>query len=154
MYFFILLCHASMHCWNASSWILLSSVFKGPFMPSMSSKRVCLMISLILEKKSHRTRSDEWGGCSSRATFHLARNCRILSIPNPATNISESSVIISQTQFFLSSWLVIIRTVNWRSPHTTSLSHSTLTSVLFVEGLPLMHSSFTSTRPFLILLCY
>ena len=47
------------------------------------------------------------------------------------SNTPKSSVII----FFMSSWFTIIQTVTQRSPHTTCLTCSTLTSVLFVEGL-------------------
>ena len=51
----------------------------------------------------------------------------------------KSLVIIFHTQFFfISSWLAILPT------STTSLTHSTLTTVLLVEGLSLPKTSFTS----------
>ena len=63
------------------------------------------------------------------------------------SKILKSSVIIFQSLFFfMPSWLVFTGTVNWRSPHITFLIHSTLTSVLPVEGLPLRESSFISLQ--------
>ena len=44
--------------------------------------------------------------------------------------------------------------VNWWSQHNTYLIHSTLTTVLLVEGLLLLESSFTSSWPSWNLLCH
>ena len=59
------------------------------------------------------------------------------------SNMSKSSVIIFQTLFFfISSWFAIIWTIKRWSPQTTRLTRLTLTSVLLVESLPLLESSF------------
>ena len=58
----------------------------------------------------------------------------------------KCSMIIFQTlSFFMSSWLAIIWIVNQWLPHTTCYTHSSMTSDLLVEGLPLSESSFTSS---------
>ena len=50
--------------------------------------------------------------------------------------------------FFISIWPAMIRTIiTWRSPQATCLTYSMLTSALFVEGLPLLKSSVTSSHP-------
>ena len=48
--------------------------------------------------------------------------------------------------FFVSSWLGIILTVNRWFLRTSCFTHSTLTSVLPVEGLPFLESSFNSSH--------
>ena len=53
---------------------------------------------------------------------------------------------LSNTVLFWSCWIEIIRPLS----HTTYLSRLTLTSVLIVEGLPLLESSFTYLLPFWI----
>ena len=88
--------------------------------------------------------------------FLSTRNSWILSTPCLVTfsDMPISSVIIFLTlSFFVFSWLNIIRTVNGRSPHATCLTHSLLTSVLFVEGLSLLDSTFVSSQLSLNLLC-
>ena len=50
------------------------------------------------------------------------------------------------------SWFAIIQTVNRRSPHTTCIIHSMLTSVLLVEGLSRLRSFFASSHASLNLL--
>ena len=64
------------------------------------------------------------------------------------SDMAKSSVIIFKTlSFFMSSWLVIIETVNWHLAHTTYVTRLMLTSVLLVEGLLLLESSFISSQP-------
>ena len=55
--------------------------------------------------------------------------------------------------FFMSSGLATIQIVDKQSPHTNCFAFSTMTLVLLVEGLPLLKSFFTSSRPFLNFLC-
>ena len=76
-----LLC-TSMHCWNNSSRMSLSSVITDLLMASMPSKRVHLMIPLSLgeRKKSHRAWSGEQEGCSTTAMFFSARNCQMFRV--------------------------------------------------------------------------
>ena len=81
-----------------------------------------------------------WSSFSSLGTISAQTLC-----------MPKSSVIIFQTLSFVkSSWLAIFWTVNQQSPRTICLTHLTLTSVLLVEGLPLLESSSTSSHPSLI----
>ena len=69
--------------------------------------------------------------------------------------IPKSSMIIFHTlSRLISSSSAIIRTVNRRSPRTICFTRSTLSAVLLVEGLPLLESSSTSSRPSLNHLCH
>ena len=71
------------------------------------------------------------------------------------SDIPKSFVIIFQKlSFFMSWWLKIIQTVNQQIPHILCLTHSVLTSVPLVEGLPFLGSSSTSLRPTLNLLLH
>ena len=55
------------------------------------------------------------------------------------------SVIFFQTlSFFITSWLVIIWTVNRRSLYTTCFTHWKFNLALLIEDLPLLQSYFTS----------
>ena len=58
---------------------------------------------------------------------------------------------LPNTVLFLFSWYTIIQTVNWQLPHNTC---SMLTSVLLVEGLQLLKSSFTSLYSSLNCFCF
>ena len=69
--------------------------------------------------------------------------------------MSKSLVIIFQTlNFSMSSWLAIIWTASWQLLPITCLTHSPLTSVLLIEGLFLLESSFTFLCFSLNLLCH
>ena len=131
MYFPIFLCHTSMHCWKDSSWMPLSFVIRALLMTSMPSKMAPLMTPWSLEKRK------KYPGDAQYTQSHYF------------TDIPKSSLIIYQTlYFFMSSWLVIIWTVNRHLPHTTHFTHATLISVLLVEGLPFLESSFMSSCSF------
>ena len=117
-----------------------------------------LMIPCSLEKrkKSHRARLKEQGGCSSTVLFFSVK----------MTGFSAYSVMLffwhayifgdnlPNTELFMSSWLATIQTVKQRLLQTTGMTCLMLTSVLLVEGFPLLASSFISSRPSLNLLCF
>ena len=94
-----------------------------------------------------------WHTCMSRSIWSSFSSLGTIFVQT--FHMPKSSVIIFQTlSFFKSIWLAIIRTVNRQSPCTTCFTHSTLTSVLLVEGLPLLESSSTSSHSALNLLCH
>ena len=68
------------------------------------------------------------------------------------SDMSKSSVIIFQTlSFFMSSWFTIIQSTH---NHHTCLTNSMLISVLLIEGLLLLESSFTFLFSSWNLLCH
>ena len=73
MYFIYFFCHVFMHCWKNSSGMLFSSVVMAFFIASMPSKQ------------NTGAKSGEYGACFSTVMFYSARNCCMLSTPNPVT---------------------------------------------------------------------
>ena len=154
MNFPIVLSHASMHHWKDSSGMPISSVVTTFLMSEHAFKTGPLDNPYKLEekKKSHGVRSGEYWGCSSTTMFPSVRNRWCLLHP-VLLLLPKSSVVTFQAQsFYMSSWLATIWRVKRQSPYTTYLTCSTLTSVLLVEDLSLLKSSFTGSR--LALKCY
>ena len=117
-----------------------------------------------------KTHHQWWLSAASLAQFGDARECPDIpprAAPSghrpeasaPSSHRSsaypKSSVIIFHTlSRLISSSSSIIWTVNRQLPCTICFTRSTLSIVLLVEGLPLLESSSTSSRPSLNCLCH
>ena len=82
-------------------------------------------------KNSHGAGLSEYGFCSNIMMFLLTRKCRVLCTPSYFSDMIKSLAMIFQLQFFfMSSWLVVIRSINRRLSHICILC-TMLTSVQF-----------------------
>ena len=119
-------------------------------------KNWCLITSDYLLSKS-----GSFWRCSMMP-WHISMHCSFWSSYSSCGTIfaqtfqmPKSLVIIFQTlSFFMSSRLAVIQTINQRLLQTICFTHSAFTSVLLVEGLPLLESSSTSLCPSLNLFCH
>ena len=140
-----------MLCLKGSSGISISSVVTAFLMASTAQELVYLIVPLSLEK-SH-TEQDQMNWEFALGQRYCSRLGTARCFADQSRYFSEMlkfSVIIFQTL----SIFMFSRTVTRRSPHTCCFTQSTLTRVLFVEGIPLLKSSFASKHPLMNILLH